>query len=1620
MKIPTVNPVRATNLHLTEEDKDPTATPAQAVETLSLASPIPVEDPSIDPSITEDPTIESSVSADAPVKTVRTPPKSLLTHIATPEDLEAIEARRLEEEKVEEKDTEAEDKRKREEAERVLSSSFFEKRFNRSQNRPKVNLNPEGPEYIANLNKIRTDDKASPDTLALVLDAYDKRSLIIKGREEYSSLENAITRSFLGLVEVPRYLAAVPGLLIDVAEQKELGAVSTVVDAIFGWDMMRPMTEAYDKYIVQPVIKGTTLDQEFETAVTKTIEAEYPGALTDDFLEKQAVKEVAVESALTMGVLGIRKALTEAFKHSVLKGGAFKQLDEVTQEAIKKNVLSPSTATMSKKDVRKIQAKYAATLGTTESIKGGILGASSVWGTAQVLELIDPASKEAAILLGMGTGAIIPSITSKGLDVAADSALYKYSPTFLAIRGTKVLTSAALNTYRVGKRLNAVKRLEEQGYTKAQALHRYYSEMDLKNPERKEMALALMNDLSLDQDLRVEMAQELINQALADPFGREAEVVRQSLKLVRADEEGLVEAWSQAQLLESAFRNSDFKTQALDVYDGKFTDDFLTMQATLSPDVLIRRHKDLIAVIREKEKNAKLSPEDREKLQATAVLLEKSLQDEIQRYTQDLQKDIVIRLNDLTEADFLELDNTKELDNIRNQLDTIKDKAKIILKSGYESIDASDTIRIAGAFKDINDFLSTQKGTSEAHRTVSNLVGGLLTETLSRTRSEGLSTEVLSGSQKSPFRYFSKKAFSTARDMVYLTPKQFSELTGITLDKLNSVDSKSPIDSIPSLDLTKGKDGTYNVRNFKSPENISSLGSDGLIPVQITPRTLKALQEEVIRVRNKSEGISVMDYKRQLGTNTNLNKRHEIALLDSIVEQSRLIGTTAEETNYSQFLPKLDITKIKLSYHELDQFQRSVRKKRAAAWQANDMEVYESLTDLNEMLTTALQEGLRAGDKGAFETRQFLDGLYGGSFMNKIEDPKASFVGSGTSRSKNGVPSTLMSELLDKVGNTIEFREQLINLMEPRNSEFFAAYQAGIGEGSRLLDPSKPLNAQLDVLERMTPKTRKRLERLVGLDESLLKSMESQSINISSSILLLKAGNLMETLSNAIGTVGDNPMALYRDEFNRLMSDPVVTKLMEASEGTETHGILSSLMNSKTNEEFLSSLLPLQTVLSRFDQQFFKSISELQNPDNTSKVLDIVENMHKLPEAEARLLINPETSHILPIMFNKVLDDIIVVDSDGIISRSHLESGLARFREGLEVMPGGQDVIVSINHLLDYSKIQKRLHTKSGKSSPEEIWAEANVFQKLGSYIPGLFSDIRSAKKGIISMDYAVVSGVMRVSRNVVQDMKGMEGKAVHELFVASMQDKRVFDALRNYNMRTQEMSSLQRLKGSSAIVYGLLGLKLNTLNYYVETIEEAEREGYTEEARRKAAEAMHSYMRALEEGEEPEVEPEVPEVEPTKPLEPKEEKDDMKRQDGTDKSTGFFGPQETSDGRIMTEYSVGIEIDGKEVEIPTLVPTLTKEELDHLKQGGEPTDSIMDKAIEHAKERMSKGLSPFWTEGEEVTPVPTAEKQGVAPVEPGVTPQVAAANSGPVPTIPPSDPTSAIATRKPMKEIRA
>jgi hypothetical protein len=83
-------------------------------------------------------------------------------------------------------------------------------------------------------------------------------------------------------------------------------------------------------------------------------------------------------------------------------------------------------------------------------------------------------------------------------------------------------------------------------------------------------------------------------------------------------------------------------------------------------------------------------------------------------------------------------------------------------------------------------------------------------------------------------------------------------------------------------------------------------------------------------------------------------------------------------------------------------------------------------------------------------------------------------------------------------------------------------------------------------------------------------------------------------------------------------------------------------------------------------------------------------------------------------------------------------------------------------------------------------------------------------------------------------------------------------------------------------------------------------------------------------------------------------------REDGTVKGQGYFGPLPTADdGSVATELGIGVNLGGKETEIPTIVPTLNTEQLNSLLSGKRPIGrDVIESAIQHAIMRQKAGKS--------------------------------------------------------------
>lgn len=98
------------------------------------------------------------------------------------------------------------------------------------------------------------------------------------------------------------------------------------------------------------------------------------------------------------------------------------------------------------------------------------------------------------------------------------------------------------------------------------------------------------------------------------------------------------------------------------------------------------------------------------------------------------------------------------------------------------------------------------------------------------------------------------------------------------------------------------------------------------------------------------------------------------------------------------------------------------------------------------------------------------------------------------------------------------------------------------------------------------------------------------------------------------------------------------------------------------------------------------------------------------------------------------------------------------------------------------------------------------------------------------------------------------------------------------------------------------------------------------------------------------------------------------RRPDGTAKGEGYLGLLKRPDGRVSTEISASFDEVNNKKDIPLIVPTLTKKELDIILSLDEQSDdffdklprSIIEKAVAHANKRIKEGKPVFATKEEE------------------------------------------------------
>jgi hypothetical protein len=117
-------------------------------------------------------------------------------------------------------------------------------------------------------------------------------------------------------------------------------------------------------------------------------------------------------------------------------------------------------------------------------------------------------------------------------------------------------------------------------------------------------------------------------------------------------------------------------------------------------------------------------------------------------------------------------------------------------------------------------------------------------------------------------------------------------------------------------------------------------------------------------------------------------------------------------------------------------------------------------------------------------------------------------------------------------------------------------------------------------------------------------------------------------------------------------------------------------------------------------------------------------------------------------------------------------------------------------------------------------------------------------------------------------------------------------------------------------------------------------------------------------------------------------------RPDGTAKGTGYLGVLKAANGSDVTEYSISsgdVKVNGKEIDFPTIVPTLSKSEvslmLNDIIPNNKPIpDAIFRKAVTHAKQRIKEGKNVFAETGDYKSTTSTTNKPATSNTPPAST----------------------------------
>ena len=1221
-----------------------------------------------------------------------------------------------------------------------------------------------------------------------------------KAEAEYDTLTNQVTKFTMGITELPRYLGSIPGL-IDRVLSDAPGTANFLADVETDKAMHKVFNTApsylddlYDEYVVDPVVKGETRDATFEKNITKVIETEYGVSLSAKFKKNVALRNVITETIATGG--------TALLKNLLVRGivtGARSAAPGATQD-----VLEAATLGLNKRTVKMLQASTpelvkATVKGTTYAALGG---SAAVLFTEDVVKMIDPETKEgkvlAEILLDIGI--------SVGVSGAAAGAVKGYAKLPAVLSPTKLVVNTSKFVYKkAGALRSEMKKMKWEKEqieinpveTQAERSHRWYTEEGGKGGIET-WALDTLHREDVDTKDRTAAVTALMDIALEDPSSRASHLFNNVLPLFK-DDPAIQKAVTEVEAFTIALGKPDFQATLLTFYEGKYSDAFLKIAAERSPDVIIKEQQKFYTYLTETLKNERLSHEERSTLQAQAVELASDIEAHAQVSLTIAQQELTGALQFLSNPESnLKGDSYKKL---RTSLTGINNKIKQTTRSMYGLIDPENKIKVTNMFSVLNDVFTGTSKSSTSYGVLKKAQNEATFKYLMSNIADANSVipDIFSNTPESPLSHFDTSVVESAKDIVYLTQEQYRTVFG---EMTESTGKTTGLKTLPSVTM-KTDGASFTIDSATSTKISSSLD------IRWRPVHIKGLSQiEVSKGLKKIDvnGKSItLDLARNLEAMDDKSRINN-AIYYGFMESVRLLkdgDSHAGQTLHNTFSPMLDLTKTDLNYKTAQRMVSDLHSEASAAWAGGDMEKYSSLSNLAKRLSDNVDVAL-SKDPSKAAYKKALDEQFKTNIMEKQKDKK-SILGASSLTDKNRVYSKFVSKILDEAEGTPELLGQLAEVLGT--------------------NPNQLLEGFKEV------RSRHEIAKVIDLDKSLGNFLMQEGKNMSDAIASTYLTEAFATFNTLIDT-GTNPVVSAKSVITGLMDQEVFTTALEGMSDGIMKEDIKRVLAFADDADIMRSINSLMTEHDKYKKGFYPQLTNLVG-GSSSSVLAMLKNLDDTTLSIANASSNGTLTTIAPMILKIASNDIITFDQHMHLNPVATSAKLELYKAGLKVLPNGKSLIKTLETQIKVVQKGQSLSSLKGKAKiPEKSKSTgfmSSLMGKVFKYAPRVMSDLRTARKNIISTEHAIISSTSSIAVSELKSLGNLDAKIPQEIIAHAITDPSFISKMETLK-KFKDIQPKEKLRLMSAWMYVANGLRSEALDSYLRYLEFKE-EGKEEEA---------------------------------------------------------------------------------------------------------------------------------------------------------------------------------------------